>query len=361
MYDALVVGAGPAGAAAAFLLSKSGFRTLIVDKRSLPRKKICGGLITMHCAAEIRRIFGSEIPAGVHVDPPILTVRVVPPSGRKNGFYLSNYHIHNVDRGRFDYWLTSMAIREGATLVTSHLLTDFEDNGEGIVAHFDTEGGSTTFEGRYLVGADGVYSACRQKLLGRGKQSTMSILQEYYRDRGIFENSFYLYFRSDISPMYAYVEPKDGCTIIGLGVHRSLGPSAEVGLSRFKELLRRDYGFDGLGYLCREGWSIPFGEVAYGKGRAILIGDAGGFCEPLTGEGIYYGIESAKAAAVAISSVGHNGGVLAEAYAETAYPLGKKMEDITARVRSLTDEEREDGLQAKKERLSRELKIKTLA
>ncbi len=361
MFDALVVGTGPAGATTAYLLARQGLDTLIVDKRHLPRKKVCGGLITMHCAEEIRAIFDEEIPSNVHVHPPILRVRVIPPSGRKNGFYLSDYEIHNVDRSRFDHWLTSMAVKEGATFLPSHALTDFKDSGEEVTASFDTDEGRTTIETRYLIGADGVYSKCRQELFGEASQSTMSILQEYYREMGLLDDAFYLFFRGDVSPMYAYLEPKDGYAIMGLGVQRDLGPSAKDGLERFRLWLRRDYGFEPAGYLGREGWSIPLGDVAYGKGRAVLVGDAGGFCEPLTGEGIYYAVMSARAAAAAVSIAERNGGNLAELYRESASPLGEKMREVTARVKSLTDEERETALKSKMGRLRDELLVTTPA
>lgn len=356
MYDALVVGAGPAGATAAFLLARSGISTVILDKSVLPRKKICGGLITAHCSAEIKRLFGVEIPEEVHVEPPILTEWVIPPSGRENGFHNPSNRIQNIDRGRFDYWLTRMAVAEGATLLCSTELVDIRENHDALVARFRGENGIVKFRVSHLIGADGVYSTCRRRLYG-GSQSTISVVQEYYAERGTFEDAFYLLFRGDISPIYAYVVPKDGCTVLGLGVHRSLGPPATVAFSRFRKWLSEEYDYEAGGFIRREGWSIPFGDVAYGEGRVLLIGDAGGFCEPFTGEGIYFGIESAKAAVTAILSKEDASGSVADLYRRVADPIGEKVREITDYVLTLTDEERERRIQEKRAKLVEQSKV----
>ncbi|MFQ5986604.1 MAG: hypothetical protein ACE5KQ_04540, partial [Thermoplasmata archaeon] len=280
------------------------------------------------------------------------TERVVPPSGGANGFHNPANHIRNVDRSRFDFWLTSLAVEAGADLLPSHRLRSFEDNGKAVILHLDGPDGSILERGRYMIGADGVYSACRRGLFGSGKQRTISVVQEYYRGRDRFEDSFYLLFRGDISPIYAYVVPKDDRTMIGLGVHRELGPVADVGLQRFKAWLRWEFGFEAGDSVGREGWSIPFGDVAFGRGRVILVGDAGGFCEPFTGEGIYFGLESAKAAVASLLAARRDDAQLAEVYEEVARPFGRKMEEITAYVLSLTDEERERRIGAKREKLA---------
>ncbi len=148
--------------------------------------------------------------------------------------------------------------------------------------------------------------------------------------------------------------------MIGLGVHRKLGPPAQVAVRRFREWLRRDFFFTSRGFLFREGWSIPFGDVAYGRGRTVLIGDAAGFCEPLTGEGILFGIQSAAVAVAAITEHDPERG-LAEVYSESALPIGRKMEEITANIRSLRDHEREERVRVKGERLSHFFQVTALA
>lgn len=359
MYDFTVVGTGPAGAVTAFLLARSGFRTVMVDKRDLPRAKVCGGLVTTHCANELREILGEDIPTDVHVDPPSLTIRAIPPSGREAGFHILDYPIHNIDRSRFDHWLTSRAVEEGATLLTSHELVQIRDEGVSVLTRFRGPKGSVSWNSRYVVGADGVYSACRRGLLQEPMQATMSVVQEYHPAGDVFDNSFYLFFRGEFSPSYAYVEPKGRSTILGLIVHKDYGPSATRGMARFKGYLRREYGYEAGEPSQCEGWSIPFGHVAYGRERVILVGDAGGFTDPLTAEGIFGGVQSAKVAAQAATALDGDGTSLAEAFARIALPLGEKVREVAAQVRSLTDAERERRIRAKMAKLGRSFRIET--
>jgi len=56
-FDAIVIGAGPAGSTAAYLLAKKGFKVLILDKKAFPRDKLCGGLLTWKTVKVLESIF----------------------------------------------------------------------------------------------------------------------------------------------------------------------------------------------------------------------------------------------------------------------------------------------------------------
>jgi len=56
-FDAIVLGAGPAGSPAAYLLAKKGFKVLILDKKAFPRDKLCGGLLTWKTVKVLESIF----------------------------------------------------------------------------------------------------------------------------------------------------------------------------------------------------------------------------------------------------------------------------------------------------------------
>ncbi len=154
--------------------------------------------------------------------------------------------------------------------------------------------------------------------------------------------------------------PKDGHSVLGLGVHKALGPPADLAFTRLREWLKEEFDYEPGRPVRREGWSIPFGEVAYGTGRALLVGDSGGFCEPFTGEGIFFGVLSAKAAATAILAANGNEEI-ANLYETMAAPIGQKVTEISEYVLSLTDEERERRIAAKKNKLGQQLGVLAVA
>ena len=60
-FDAIVVGAGPAGSTAAYLLASNGFKVLIIDKSTFPRDKLCGGLLTLKTIKILEAIFSASV------------------------------------------------------------------------------------------------------------------------------------------------------------------------------------------------------------------------------------------------------------------------------------------------------------
>ncbi len=329
-YDVTIVGAGPAGAAAAYACATKGLRTLLVERQSLQRPKVCGGLITHTCVQAIQVLFHLEVPSSTFVEPGTLGVYIIPPTGLKDGYSSDKKKILNVSRLRFDYWLTSCALGAGAKGIGNAEFVDVRESGnEGLEVNLRTDGSTSKFVTKYLVGCDGVYSRVRRALLPEYPNAIASIVQDYFEDTGPFENYFYVFFRRDISPAYAYVVVKDGRAVLGLGRISGIEPSIDEGMFRFRHWLARDFAFREDGFDFREGWSIPFGSVAYGKGNAILIGDAGGFCHPLTGEGILYGIRGAALVPQAIQRAESSGLPLVEEYR----PLVQDMAGIMVKFR----------------------------
>ncbi|MHA2045612.1 MAG: NAD(P)/FAD-dependent oxidoreductase [Candidatus Thorarchaeota archaeon] len=99
-----------------------------------------------------------------------------------------------------------------------------------------------------------------------------------------------------------------------------------------------EFSFSPKQLVKREAWSIPFGYFIPGEGKALLVGDAAGLCNPLSGEGIRLAVESAEAAASAIQSDQNP----IEQYYRDVRGLSMMIAELNEFVRTVDDEGREE-------------------
>jgi flavin-dependent dehydrogenase len=115
---------------------------------------------------------------------------------------------------------------------------------------------------------------------------------------------FHCVFAGMLSPFYAYSVPKGGLLKIGSGMTEEERTDLMPSLDRFSKWLEQN-GVADLGKVVQqEGWAIPFGEQQLDAAGALLVGDAAGLCNPLSGEGIRLAIESGQLAAESIIEAG---------------------------------------------------------
>ncbi|MBI5239753.1 MAG: NAD(P)/FAD-dependent oxidoreductase [Elusimicrobia bacterium] len=278
----LIVGAGPAGCAAGILLARAGRDVLIVD-RALPRDKLCGGLVTDKAARLLAERLGREFPAGVVAqssrafeicDGPELL-------NRAEGTRLLRF----VDRPRFDAWLVEEALRAGCRVEKG------ECSGfQGQTAR--VSGADVPFQA--LIGADGVFSAVG-KAAGRalpGKSLAVGLQVDVPRAAcpalaGLDAARIcFGYLRLG----WGWVFPKGGMLSIGLG---GMPGGREDVVEAFRRFLE-DCGAAGARGLKVRGAKLPNESWLRepGSGSVFLCGDAAGFAEPLTGEGIHFALLS---------------------------------------------------------------------
>jgi flavin-dependent dehydrogenase len=203
----------------------------------------------------------------------------------------------------------------------------------------------------YLIGADGVYSNVRRQLHNETKLKTVTILQEYCQAEGDFEDCFYMFFRESISPTYAYLIPKDGLYVIGAGFPRSYPIATSEALNHFKNWLSEDFAFKLLSSKRKETWAIPYGFTFTGVGNIILAGDAAGFCNALSGEGIRLAIESGIAVGEAIQDAMSTNKSLAVTYAHHVDELTNFIRRTYRFATSLTDKRREEFVKSELARI----------
>lgn len=337
-YDVTIIGGGPAGTTAAISCNRLGLKTLLVEKGQRNRQKTCGGVLPRICSDLIKETIGAPIPEHVMSEPNSLGLYYVPPSGRKNSGSMKNYTLLSVDRASFDQWLRDSALEEG---VEVRYETRFQGFIEGDVIQVSLNGtNSTQTSTKYLIGADGVQSMVREQLIGPEKRIAY-VFQEKVDASGDFEDNFYAFLCEDISPTYGYLIPKKGHIKIGIGLPEPYLKSSTAHMLRFKKWLTEEFEFRQHTIISRDVWGIPYSYCHMGKNNVLLAGDAAGFCNAFSGEGIRHAIDSGAAVGYAIESDLENGGGLLEAYTHETRPLNVLVRNTHNFATSLTDEKRE--------------------
>ncbi|MGY5858519.1 MAG: NAD(P)/FAD-dependent oxidoreductase [Candidatus Thorarchaeota archaeon] len=339
-YDVIVVGGGPAGSTTAICCASAGKDVLLIEKGSKNRDKPCGGVLPSVAPETIEDIVGVSIPDEVRTDPSELGLYYVPPSGRANGGRVKNYSIHNIYRAPFDQWLRNLAAEEGVVVKHDSQCIDIAKTDQYKVLIQSKEGESIV-QSDFLVGADGVRSLVRKKLFPTSNAPVLIVEQEHWKRTGDFEDCFYGFFRGDVSIAYAYLIPKDDSLILGLGAVPHQEPNVAELLKRFRIWLEKEFSFKPSSCIKKEAWSIPFGYFIPGEDKTLLVGDAAGLCNPLSGEGIRLGVESGEVAANAISSY-NNERDPSQIYARNVGGLVNMIEELNDFVRTVDDQGREE-------------------
>jgi menaquinone-9 beta-reductase len=313
-FDAVVVGAGPAGSIAALVLARGGARVALADKSAFPRDKACGDLIGPR-GVQVLADLGLAVPdAGRGAD-----LLAVGPSGRRSklpAFPGRTYPGHGivVPRLAFDHALREAALAAGATGVRARI-TEVERAADGGVAAVRASDGRR-LAGRVIIGADGPLSPVA-RLTGM-LDSDASLWGFAIRAYVPAEVPLPLLALLDASPWRIY--PGYGWLFPGEDGRANVGIGVGMGGSRRHAPLRGDLA-DFTALLARRGDLAPgaaIGPVIGGwlrmggtgtppaAGNVLLTGDAAGLINPLQGEGIAPAMISARLAAEAVlANPGH--------------------------------------------------------
>lgn len=313
--DVAVVGAGPAGAAAAISLARSGRRVVVVDRAEFPRDKCCGDGLTSaalrhldHLGLDPRRVPSWEVVDRVHV-------RI--PRGTEECFALTpgpGQFAAVARRRDLDAALVELARREGVE-VREGVAAAGVDAPEGGPVRLELSDGST-LKAWYAIGADGMWSPLR-KMLGAGEPGYLGdwhAVRQYFRATGALSRRMWVWFERDLLPGYAWSFPlPDGRINIGFGVHRRTGAPTGTMKALWADILARPHVAKVLGDGAEpegpwKAWPIPtrvgsFPLSAAG-GRVLFVGDAARAGDTMTGEGIAQALETAALAGAAITGAG---------------------------------------------------------
>lgn len=283
-FDVVIVGGGPSGTSTGAMLVKKGYSTLIIDRQTFPRKKLCAGGVTSQSKALYDQIFG------------------------EGSYTFSD------KTDQFDIYFMDKFILKGDNFYTlnfvrrevfdNQLLTTFKKFGgqtiEGKKAvKFDLENSVVTLEDgeqigyKVLVGADGATSMVR-KQFNKDYAPNIFSMEAYLKNiKGSHAVSLY----AGLGGGYGWVFPHGDTVAVGY-----CGPTArsKQNFEEFKDFIKL------TGYECTDsdlrGAFIPTKpvEVPCYK-NVLLVGDAGGFVFPFTGEGLHFAPYTGMLASQAIS------------------------------------------------------------
>jgi len=285
-FDAIVVGAGPAGSATAIRLARGGAKVLLADRACFPRDKPCGGGLTGRAVRELPVDVSPVVEDVVHSFE--LRLRYRKRFERRSEAPL----VLMTQRRRLDAFLAEQAAEAGVDFrdgVTVGGLT-IEPDGAALMV------GGRPVHGRVLVGADGVNGkVARSAGLGGGILYGIALegngpLRDEQRGRATVEVGV-------VPGGYGWVFPKEGHANYGVGGWAAEGP-------RLREHLRRlcaAHGVELSDLTDLHGRRLPIRRTtAARRGPVLLVGDAAGLVDPLSGDGIYEALVSARLAAAAI-------------------------------------------------------------
>jgi geranylgeranyl reductase family protein len=314
MYDAIIVGAGPAGSSAAIYCNKLGLNTLLLDKSIFPRDKICGDALSgksvkileeldllqdldkLNGAIVNRIIFGNpnHSECELHLNKSLNKRHishgfVIPRKIFDNYFFKIGSDVSNVVCGfNVDDLIYNISLVVGV-------------KGKSI------NGEQKKYFGNIVLGADGPYSIVSRKsgLYNSDMNYTAVGLRCYYENVEDLTDQIELHYVNETIPGYFWIFPAGNKKAnIGVGLLKSRAKKKKYNLQKImKQVINSKnfkHRFKNSNALEKpKGWNLPFGNTKRGNhgNGFLLLGDAAGLVDPFTGEGIGNAMESGKIAA----------------------------------------------------------------
>jgi geranylgeranyl reductase family protein len=318
----LVVGAGPAGATAALALARAGVTVRLLDRSNFPRNKPCGGGISIRA---LRRFPYLERELGRIATHTVGRLHLEGPGGDRTLVDAGEPAALLIRRVEFDQLLVSLAVEAGAELVTGAEIVHASMNDSGAVLKARD---GRRFEAPFVIAADGVYSVIARRLGlnpgWRARHLALDMMEETPREllRDLDPSMLWVAYGFEreaarrvkgrvgrAAEGYAYIFPKRDHVNIGIGYvlehFRERVDAAPYDVQRgFVEHLRDRGVVEGESVRANfTPFQIPVGGPLRrpGRGRVLLAGDAGGFVNAFTAEGIYYAMVSGELAARTIA------------------------------------------------------------
>jgi menaquinone-9 beta-reductase len=310
-WDVAIVGAGPGGSAAGHYLAKRGLEVVLLDKSEFPRDKTCGDGLTPRAVGALHEmeILDDLVRAGTQIGG----VEIFAPDGYSIGAALPRRGglptaMLIVPRMALDDVIRRRAVQSGARFEGGVLVDDVQPSAHGVVVTGTRAGRPVSIRARIAVVATGASTRLLAKLGLLPKTPQMMLAaRAYYDAASVVTDRIQIRFDGVPLPGYGWVFPLSATSAnVGVGYFPpGLKARRRPAHSRAAfEAFVRGRAIAGLlegarrtgpvrGYPLR----VDFPEAPTSGDRVLLVGEAAGLVNPLTGEGIDYALESAQIAA----------------------------------------------------------------
>ena len=305
--DVVIVGGGPAGAAAAFHLAQGGQKVIIVDQKAFPRDKVCGDFVGPVALIELDRMGVNRVQGYKEtniirqaslslngrrlVTSPIPEVKGVPHYGRV------------IPRQQLDAWILDAAQSAGATVLKEYRATGYTVDRDGVTVQ--SAGDKPALRAKMLIAADGSTSVLALQLRGQRPRNSDRILavRAYFENVQGSDEEADLFFTGSSFPGYYWLFPTgQGHANVGVGMALDTLPATTEHLRDMllrlietdKALRNRLSGAKMIGKIASWTLTVYNPRLPTVGDRVALIGDAAGLINSLNGEGIQYALQSGR-------------------------------------------------------------------
>lgn len=311
MYDVIIVGAGPAGSAAGHYLARQGLEVLLLDKFDFPRDKTCGDALMPRALAVLKDMGLLEdlLRSGCRVDG----LEIFAPSGQstmaaiRGGAGQPEYALV-VPRLTLDQVIRERALASGAKFQSPIHVTGVERSAAGVVVTGAGGGQSISIKGRTAIIATGAsVRLLLQMGLLRETPPMMLAARAYFEGIGGLSHNLQFYFDGMPLPGYGWLFPVAASSAnVGAGFlpsRQAARKGTRTAGSAFNGFIQTPPLRQILAQANRVGpvkgypLRVDFATAPTFSESLLLVGEAAGLVNPLTGEGIDYGLESGKMAA----------------------------------------------------------------
>ena len=359
MYDVIVVGGGPGGSIAAKRCAQGGLKTLLLERKKLPRDKVCSGMVMGPWANDIiRQEFGS-IPLEILVDPCQLSGHMIHVPGTQPQRILCKTPL--AWRKDLDFWMIQMAREDGVKIWEEVKVIRVNQKAGTCTVTMMQGKTPQELKSRFVIGADGGASAVRKSLFPQLKVQYSVPLRECYDGALDLEKDYFHWFfpKCRARPRFGLNHKGDCFLIEGSGIKELR--------NEINQILVK-YGFNTKSKaIWKDGCLIPrlhealiTGSFSPAKGNILLIGDAAGLLFPITFEGIGTALKSGILAADSVAQAVKQGEEAAGIYLYELKPVLNAIKSLiflSERLKHETDNGSEAISIALKEAYEETLKV----